>query len=144
MTHTLRTRQVPHTNPAAKSPRKLRTFTSDGYLTQLMAELDRAAISRRLAQSREDVGLTQPEMAELLVVHFRSVQNYESPKRLVVPFDRLEEWARITGRTKEWLLHGDEPIVMADDRLAVIEGELRRVASELSALRALLERRFAG
>ena len=139
MPHTIRTRQRLHTSPAANKLRKVHTFRADGYLAQLMGELDRAAISLRLAQTREEVGLKQPEMAELLSVHFRSIQNYESPRMHVIPFDRLDEWARITGRTKEWLLHGDDPIVMADDRLSAIEDELRLVRAELAALRALLE-----
>jgi transcriptional regulator with XRE-family HTH domain len=104
-----------------------------------MAELDRAAISVRLRQARDDVGLTRPEMAELLTVHFRSIENYESPQKHVIPFDRLDEWAQITGRTKEWLLHGDEPRVMADDRLGMIEERLERVVAELQALREVVE-----
>jgi transcriptional regulator with XRE-family HTH domain len=76
-----------------------------------MAELDRAAISVRLAESRDEAGLTQEEMAEALQrdgtpLHWRSVQNYESPKIDRVPWDLLDQWARITGTTKEWLLHG--------------------------------------
>jgi transcriptional regulator with XRE-family HTH domain len=139
MPHTIRTRQRLHTSPAAKNLRNMRTFRADGYLAQLMGELDRAAISLRLAQARDEAGFTQPEMAELLIVHFRSIQNYESPKKHVLPFDRLDEWAKITGRTKEWLLHGDDPIVMGDDRLEAIEEELRRITSELAALRRLLK-----
>jgi transcriptional regulator with XRE-family HTH domain len=98
-----------------------------------MGELDRAAISLRLARAREEAGFTQAEMAELLTVHFRSIQNYESPKQHVVPFDRLNEWAHLTGRPKEWFLYGDEPSVAADDRLQAIEEELR-------ALRKLIEK----
>jgi transcriptional regulator with XRE-family HTH domain len=127
-----RTKSVP------KSPRKLRTFHSDAYLAQLMGELDRAAISVRLAQARAEVALSQSEMAELLTVHLRSVQNYESPKVNVIPFDRLEQWAQITGRTKEWLLHGDQPRIVADDRLEAIEEELRRVTAGLDRLEEIL------
>jgi transcriptional regulator with XRE-family HTH domain len=105
-----------------------------------MAELDRAAISRRLRIARDEVGLSRVEMAELLVLHWRTIENYESPKHRVVPFDRLEEWARITGRTKEWLLHGDEPMVSADDRLSAIEETLERVVVQLQALQDLIER----
>jgi transcriptional regulator with XRE-family HTH domain len=116
----------------------VRRFADDGYLAQLMGEIDRAAISVRLAQARAEVGLTQSEMAELLTVHLRSIQNYESPKMRVVPFDRLEQWAQLTGRTKEWLLHGDEPLVVADDRLAAIEEELRGIRSQLEWLGNLI------
>jgi transcriptional regulator with XRE-family HTH domain len=130
----LHTREDTHTESEAKSPRKLRTFPSDAYPMSLMGEIDRAAISLRLAQARAEVGLNQPEMAELLTVHWRSVQNYESPKMRVIPFDRLDQWAQITGRTKEWLLHGDEPLIVADDRLAAIEMELREIRDQLKWL----------
>lgn len=105
-----------------------------------MAELDRAAISVRLAESREQAGLTQEEMAEVLQrngtpLHWRTVQNYESPKIDRVPWDLLDQWARITGTTKEWLLHGDVEDV---DHLVAIEAELRDVRAELVAVRETL------
>lgn len=114
MTHTSDTRQGLHTIRAATKTRTVRTFDSAAYLATLMAELDRAAISLRLAESREQAGLTQEEMADLLGIHFRSVQNYESPKKDRIPWDKLDEWARITGVTKEWLLHGREAAGTSD------------------------------
>jgi transcriptional regulator with XRE-family HTH domain len=134
----MRTRQGSHTDRTSKVSRKLHSFRGDGYLAQLMGELDRAAISVRLAQAREEVGLTQVELAELLQVHFRSVQNYESPRERRIPFDLLDRWAQVTGRPKEWLLHGDEPRIVADDRLQAIEDELARVTAGLERLELLL------
>jgi DNA-binding transcriptional regulator YiaG len=89
-----------------------RTFSSSRYLAKLMAELDRAAICARIAEARETAGLTQPELAEVLEppVHWRTVQTWESLKDPRVPWDRLDEIARVTGRTKEWLLHGEETV----------------------------------
>jgi transcriptional regulator with XRE-family HTH domain len=119
----------------------MRTLRSDDHVSALMPELDRAAITARLRRSREEAGLTQHELAELLEVHFRSIQNYESPKQRQVPFDRLDEWARITGRTKEWLLHGDEPLVglaSAEERFDRIEEELRRVVEEMERISEVL------
>jgi predicted XRE-type DNA-binding protein len=80
-----------------------------GYLHSLMAELDRAAISLRLGESLKTAGITQQEMADLLHVHKRSVEDYTSPRITTIPFDRLDEWARLAGTSKEWLLHGDQP-----------------------------------
>ena len=51
--------------------------------------------------------MTQIQLAELLNVSARSVQDYEHG--VTVPwrfFERLEE---ITGRPLRWFLHGDEP-----------------------------------
>lgn len=117
MTHTSDTRQGLHTNRTATKTRTLRTFDSAGYLAALMAELDRAAISLRLAESREQAGLTQDEMADLLGIHFRSIQNYESPKVDRIPWDKLDEWGRVTATTKEWILHGieaSEPVALQE------------------------------
>jgi transcriptional regulator with XRE-family HTH domain len=134
----LHARKAQRTSPAARNRRKLHTLSSNGYLAHLMGEIDRAAISIRLAQSRQEVALTQSEMAELLTVHLRSIQNYESPKVRAIPFDQLEQWGQITGRNKEWLLHGDEPLIVADDRLAAIEQELRRIGERLGWIEDLV------
>lgn len=94
---------------SATKTRTTSTFNSSAYLGKLMAELDRASICGRIAQAREQAGLTQPELGEALdpPVHFRTVQTWESLKQPRVPWDRLDQIARITGVTKEWLLHGE-------------------------------------
>jgi transcriptional regulator with XRE-family HTH domain len=112
--------------------RKDRTFRSGPYLARLMAELDRAAISTRLGESREQAGLTQPEIADVLHVHWRTVQNWESPRDSAVPWDRLDEWAQITGRPKEWLLHGDPPESKPD--LSEINAKLDQLLEERVAI----------
>lgn len=127
-----------HINPEAKRTRKVRTFPANGYPGLHMNEIDRAAIAGRLRQARAEVALTQVEMAELLTVHYRTVQTWESPKITAIPFDQLDQWAQITGRTKEWLLHGDEPRIVADDRLQEIEDELRRLATAVERFEDLL------
>jgi transcriptional regulator with XRE-family HTH domain len=98
-----------------------------------MGELDRAAICARIQQAREEAGLTQPELADLLHVHWRTVQTWESVKQPRVPWDRLDEIARATDKTKDWLLQGDER-APSDDRLARVEeqvGEVRQLVEDL-------------
>jgi hypothetical protein len=56
--------QARHREISATFSRKVRTFSSANYLEGLMAELDRAAISIRMAQARDAAGPTQPEIAE--------------------------------------------------------------------------------
>lgn len=99
-----------------------------------MAELDRVEIARRIAQARKAAGLTQPELADILQVHFRTLQTWERGKKPVVPFDRLDEIAKATGATKEWLLHGDEsPGGSADyTALAAEVGEIREAVNRLA------------
>jgi transcriptional regulator with XRE-family HTH domain len=101
-----------------------------------MAELNRAEISARMGVAREAAGLKQPEIADMLHVHFRSIQDWESPKKRVVPFDRLGEWAELTHVSREWLLYGEE--AESTDRLSAIERELRQVREELAAVRNVL------
>lgn len=109
------------------------SLRADAYVARLMTELDRAAISKRLQSSRKRAGLKQHEMADLLQVHVRSVQDWESVSKDTVPYDRIDEWATSTGTTKAWLLHGDE-IVENGDRLARIEGRLESLAGGMAEL----------
>lgn len=134
ITHRGRTVKSQHSPSSAKSSAKSVRFATS-YLEGLMAELDRAAISIRMGQSREQAGLTQPEIADLLhpPVHFRSVQDWESPRKRVVPFDRLDEWARLTKSTREWLIYGEEAI--EGDRLARVEQRLEELFSLVETLR---------
>ena len=46
-------------------------------------------------------------MADLMEVQPRTYQNYESVTNPRVPFRRMNDIARITGRPTEWLLHGE-------------------------------------
>jgi transcriptional regulator with XRE-family HTH domain len=108
------------------------TLRPGGRISELMAELNRAEISGRLQLSREQAGLTQPEMAELLHVHVNTIQNWENPTK-GVPFGRLNEWASVCGVEVDWLLHGDELVVSAD-RAASIEELLQRAVGLLERL----------
>ena len=96
-----------------------------------MAELDRAAICSRIQLAREEAGLTQPEFGEALSppVHWRTVQTWESVKQPRVPWDRLDQIAKITGRSKEWLLHGQEHAGSdLATRLESLEGQVAELA----------------
>lgn len=114
------------------------TFRSGDYLRSLMAELDHAQISLRLKQARtrtavvDSAGhkrkLSQDRMADLMHVHRRTVEDWENPKHPNVPFERLDEWAQITGVTKGWLLLGDEA------------PESQTLAGEVRELRLMVER----
>jgi transcriptional regulator with XRE-family HTH domain len=112
--------------------RTVRRFSSARYLEELMGELDRAAISARLQESRDTAGITQAEMAEILAVHENTVQNWESPRKATVPFDRLDEWAAAANTSKRWLLHGDGE--------SVSPGELSGMRAELEEVRAAIAR----
>jgi transcriptional regulator with XRE-family HTH domain len=109
-----------------------------------MAELDRAAISTRIAEAREKrAGLTQPELAELLQVHWRTVQDWESPKNDTVPWGRLDEIGRATDVSKEWLLHGDAAASADQLQLEAVLERVEALRGEVREIRALVEQALA-
>lgn len=72
-----------------------------------MAEIEREAIAARIRQAREEAGLSQTEMAEAIGVIPRTYQNYESLTRPRTPWGSMNDIAKITGKSTEWLIHGD-------------------------------------
>lgn len=132
----------------ATTSRKVHTFRGGEYVAALMAELSRAAIAQRIATARKQAGLDQPELADLMHVHFRTIQDWESPKKQATPWDRLDELAAVTDVTKDWLLHGERVEVVADApsillRLAKLEETVARaddVQRGFEALEAAIER----
>ena len=110
-----------------------RTFRSGPYLENLLAELERAEISSRIKQARTEAGLTQQELADLMQVHWRTIQTWEQDQR--VPWDRLEDIGKATGRTRDWLLHGrDEQPAPDQTELIAAVSEVQRLLERLVAL----------
>lgn len=122
--------------------RERSTVGSASYLAGLMAELDRAAISTRIRQARTQAGFrNRAELADLLHVHWRTIEDWENPKNTNVPWDRLDEIGRATGVTREWLLQGDreddrDDLAALSLRLQSLEGQ---VAEQLTLTREALE-----
>lgn len=88
-----------------------RTFKSGPYLDQLFSPGGRVdaylekMICERIKQARIEAGFTQTEIADLLSITPRGYQNYEDAR---VPWRKLEQIAKLTNVSQEWLLHGDE------------------------------------
>ena len=82
--------------------------------------------------ARKAAGLTQEDAAGLLNVTVRAYQNYESVR---VPFRRLSDIARITGRDEDWLLRGDPKpgasLAEVREELAAVRGQLAEVLRRL-------------
>lgn len=103
--------------PAARLSRTLRTL-------RRVEEQKRREIGTRIAQARKEAGMTQPELAEVLNVSHRSVQDYEAGKTVPYKyFPRLEEI--FPGRGPGWWLHGRE---------TTLNGELSRKVDEILAI----------
>lgn len=85
---------------AATNDRSFRTFL-------LVAQLEAKAIGGRIRRARDEAGMTQEELADVAVgFSKRSLQAYEAG--VTIPYKHMQEIAAITGKSVEWMLHGDQ------------------------------------
>ena len=113
-----------------------RTFNSGAYLSALFADMDAAQISLRIRQARKDAGYrSREQLADVLQVHHRTIENWEDPKNSNVPYDRMNEIADVLNVDKRWLLHGD-----AEPARGSIEERLDLILHRLEALEEQVER----
>lgn len=120
--------QAARKNSAATNLRNLRTLL-------LLNVLEPEVIGERIKVARERSGLRQEDLAALINVSTRTVQNLEAGD--VKPYTHLKAVAVATKVTVEWLLHGDSEET-EEDRLAVLEGRIERLARESEEARAIL------
>lgn len=107
------------------------------------------SIGARIKQAREQAGLRQEDLADLLGVATRTVQNYEGAT--TKPFKQLNAIAAATGVTTEWLLHGpseeDEDaegmVASVDHRLEELAGGVRDLTVGQEELLARVDRVLA-
>lgn len=142
---------VGHSLGLATRGHNRRNVTHDGHglYQQLMDELTRVAIAQRIKQARNEAGLHQHEVADLLQVHKNTVSNWESQSKPVTPWDRLTELSGVLGVSREWLIHGDpeptedsEPLLRAQvvDALQALQESQESVHARLDeATSALLK-----
>jgi transcriptional regulator with XRE-family HTH domain len=126
----------------------LKTVATDGRSFRtflLMQQFAAREIGERIAQARREHGaMTQEQLAELLDVSTRAVQDYEGGRR--IPWKHFKRLEQIFQRSLEWFLHGEteeEPALLerlesVDERLAVIEEVLSLLvpADQVDALAA--------
>ena len=127
----------------------MHTFRGGEYVAALMAELSRAAIAQRIATARKQAGLDQHEVADLMHVHYRTVQDWESVKKQVTPFDRLDELSAVMGVTKIWLLHGEDAAEAGDvrglsQRLLEVEDLVEQTREDMGEALELLRQLATG
>jgi transcriptional regulator with XRE-family HTH domain len=99
-----------------------------------MAELQKRDITKRIRQARQEAGLTQPQMADVLDVAGRTYQNYEDDR---VPWALMGRISDVTGRSLRWLLHGEddaEPSMEIMQRIGRLEISQERIEAKLDAL----------
>lgn len=134
-----------HNTPVFTEGHKRVTLPVRDYLANLMEQVNRAEISRRIGQAREDSGITQRQLADLMGVHVNTVQNWCSPKKAIVPYDRLGELAEALGTTRYWLMYGErEPAAAEKEALAEIAETQRAQQRLLLELMDRLDRLVEG
>lgn len=90
-------------------------------------------IGGRLRDARDELGLTQEELADLVGVSTRSWQGYEAGD--VVPYRHMAKIADITRKSVAWLIHGDTDEPVRDPEwMAPLREEL---STEIARLRGL-------
>lgn len=65
----------------------------------------------RMRKSREDLGLSQQEFADVSGISVASIRGYETDVRLPRPI-YMRVWSQLTGVPVEWLLTGEVPADM--------------------------------
>jgi transcriptional regulator with XRE-family HTH domain len=103
---------------SATDARNLRTLL-------LAAVFEPQEIGERLAQARNEAGLTQEEAADLVGVATRSLQGYEYGD--VVPYKKMRALAEVYKKPVAWLLHGDPQLPESDVTPVQLEAALERV-----------------
>jgi transcriptional regulator with XRE-family HTH domain len=97
--------------------------------TLLLASVfEPGAIGGRIQTARVEAGLTQADLAEILDVTPRTVQNYEAGETKA--YKHIQAIADATGCSTRWLLHGEND---EEDRPS-----LSQMAEELSEIREML------
>lgn len=120
--------EASRTKRSATRSRTFRTFAT-------LDEREEKEICARIKEARKEAGFTQQQMADLLNVEKRTYQLYEATR---VPFRRLEEIGKLTGRPREWLLYGDGPdffnrLSRMEERIDAMSAQLDRFFEQMSA-----------
>ncbi len=114
--------------PSSHNAKNFRTFL-------LMQQFAAQEIGQRIAQARKESGaMTQEQLAELLNVSTRSVQDYEAGSTM--PYKVLPRLEEIFKKPIGWFLHGDPDPVEggAGDALAEIREQLAVQTQVLEAI----------
>lgn len=99
------------------------------------------AIGERIAKAREEAGLRQEDLADMIERSTRTVQSYEAGTSS--PYRKIREISAVTGRSVEWLLHGDpqddpppkdlagQGLALVLDRLESLEAAVAKQATDV-------------
>lgn len=120
---------ISRTGPARKKSSSQNARNLRRLLVEAMA-LEPQEIGARIKRARELAGLRQEDLADIINVSNRTVQNLEAGD--VKPYVHLGRIADALNVTQEWLLHGDPDT-------EATETELSQLRAEIGVLRRMLE-----
>ena len=88
------------------------------------------ALGRRLRLAREQVGLSQGQVARMFEYHRPTISQIEAGKRVVRP-DEIERFAEIYGVKEAWILRGESALAEeTDPRIELAARELAKLRQE--------------
>ena len=90
-------------------------------------------IGSRIREAREEAGLYQHELADLIGISVRQLQNLEAGASK--PYKHLKEIAEATNRPFAWFLHGGD-----EEAEELPPGAAQQLADAMDALAAIAER----
>lgn len=100
------------------------------------AQTDLVGVGDRIRQARQEAGLTQDELSDLIGVGVRQIQYYEAGDSN--PYRNLRRLGEALDKSVGWLLHGEPAIELLAERMAAqldaLEADLERVAKVVDGL----------
>jgi transcriptional regulator with XRE-family HTH domain len=92
-------------------------------------------IGARISLARkEQGGMSQIELGDLLGVSARSIQAYETGE--VIPYRFLRDLERALNKPSAWFLYGEDALRARDEQFEELLGELRALRRAVDALAA--------
>jgi transcriptional regulator with XRE-family HTH domain len=88
-----------------------------------------SALNERLRVAREQAGLSQGQVAKMMIVHRPTISEIEAGRRRVTA-QELAEFARIYDVSISWLSGSDETDGIGDDRVRLAARELAKLNRE--------------
>lgn len=113
--------------------RKVRNFLRE-------VAIEEEAVRARIRQARDEQGLTQANLADLMDVSKSTVEKWENSH--LPPYRKIPRLAKVLNKTEDWILYGDE--VVSPSEAAAIRDEMRGIRSELAEVRQLLAQLVRG
>lgn len=105
-----------------------------------MPPINKRNVGRRIAQAREQAGLTQKQLADLLDISEGSVSNYERGLwKKGPPYEHMSRMEEVTNRPVGYLLYGDSMVTSLESLLGDMRADRAEIAQQLALQTELLK-----